>query len=244
MEDIWFEEELIPSQVTVSETIKSLPRAGGDSLNEAEIQNATRGVLRYSKPRWGELDAKTSKLLSSSANSRFVLVRFGFEFDLSREGRESGSRFTYARCAAYLWGVDENQPQPSVYDVLPKDLYEGEPQKVKVKVGAEIKLGAMDVELGEVSTDFTVGYVEPVVVGWPGEGGREPYWELRPQSKSLLGVRYLWAIIEIPEGCADVQLAVQSEAEVTTPLFRPIIIAPKTREWASRPREVLGLIKV
>lgn len=243
MEDVWFEEELVPSQGTVSETVKSLGRTD-DGLNEADIRNMARGVLRYSKPRWGEIDAKESKLLSSSANSRFVLVRFGFEFDLSREGRESGSQFTYARCAAYLSGVNENEPQPSVYDVMPKDLYEGEPQKVQVKVGPEIKLGAVDLQLGEVSTDFTIGYVEPVVVGWPGEGGREPYWELRPQSKSLLGVRYLWAIIEIPEGCTDVEMAVQSEAEVSTPIFRPIMIAPKRREWANRPREVLGLIKV
>ena len=243
MDDLWFEEELIPSQSTVSETIKSFHQEGDDS-NEAELQNMARGVLRYSKPRWRELDPKTSNLLSSGATSRFVLVRFGFEFDLSKEGRESGSRFTYARCAAYLSGVDENEPQPSVYDLIPKDLYEGEPRKVQVKVGPEIKLGAADVQLGEVSTDFTIGYVEPVVVGWPGEGGREPYWELRPQTKSLLGVRHLWAIIEIPEGCTDVQVAVQSEAEVSTPLFRPILIAPKKREWANRPREVLGLIKV
>lgn len=243
MEDLWFEEELAPSQGTVSDIVKSLDQRG-DGVNEAELQNMARGVLRYSKPRWGEIDPKTSKLLSSSASSRFLLVRFGFEFDLSQEGRERGSRFTYARCAAYLSGVNENEPQPSVYDLIPKDLYEGEPRKVQVKIGMEVEMGPVDLKLGEVSTDFTIGYVEPVVVGWPGEGGREPYWELRPQSKSLLGVRYLWAIIEIPEGCTDVQVAVQSEAEVTTPMFRPILIAPKRREWANRPREVLGLIKV
>ncbi|MFY9618742.1 MAG: hypothetical protein WAQ99_02930 [Pyrinomonadaceae bacterium] len=241
MDNLWFEEELVPTEGTVAATVKSLHRSDSDA---EDLKNASKSVLRYSKPRWVELDPKQSNLLGSGEDSRFILTRFGFEFDLSEHGRETGSRFSYARCEAYLWSAKEDEPQPTVYDLIPKDLYEGEPRKVQVKIGPEIKLGEVGGSLGEISTDFTMGYVEPAVVGWPGKDNREPYWELRPHSKSLLGVRYLWVIIEIPKGCSGVSVAVKSAGEVTTPLFKAIPIVPKSWKWESRPRETIGLITV
>ena len=243
MDNPWFEEDLVPTDGTVEATVKSLHLNDSD-VNEEALRSASKSVLRYSKPRWGELDAKKSNLLGSGKDSRFILARFGFEFDMSEVGRETGARFTYARCEAYLWSAKEGEPQPTIYDLMPKDLYEGEPRKVQVKIGPEIKLGEVGGSLGELSTDFTVGYVEPAVVGWPGKDSREPYWELRPHSKSLLGVRYLWAIIEMPKGCSGVSVAVKCTGEVVTPLFKSIPIVPRSRDWETRPRETIGLIEV
>jgi hypothetical protein len=133
MDNLWFEEELVATEGTVEATVKSLQLSDPGS-NAEDLRSASKSVLRYSKPRWGELDPLQSKLLGSGQDSRFILTRFGFEFDLSEHGRETGSRFTYARCEAYLWSAKEGEPQPTIYDVIPKDLYEGEPRKVQVNI--------------------------------------------------------------------------------------------------------------
>jgi hypothetical protein len=82
------------------------------------------------------------------------------------------------------------------------------------------------------------------VTGWTGEGGREPYWELRPYSKSIIGTRYLWIIVEVPSECTTVGIAARAVAEVETPHFKKILIGPKNRDWATRPRETIGLMKI
>lgn len=235
MTEIWFEEELVAADAAVEQTVQTITEVSKSNAADTDrrVRNAARGILRVEKPRWEKLDAATYKPLTSGEASQFYLVRLGFEFDIPPEVRDEGARFIYARCYAYLWPGDDGQPQPTVYDLIPRDLYEGEPRKVSLKLGPQIKLDTAEVSLAEVSTDFMVGVVEPVIVGWFGKDERAPYWELRPQSKTLLGIRHLWLIIEAPAGCNSVQLATMAEGDIQTH-FGPIPIGPKIRSWEGR----------
>jgi hypothetical protein len=238
MEDLWFEEELIPSEGTVEQTIKSSKRDNQNSeIKDQEVRNTARGILRVDRPRWRELNNE-QQLLKSGVAACFYLVRLGFQFDVPQDSRDKGARFLRARCSAYLWPDEKGQPQPIVYEVIPRSLYEGEPRRVSVKIGPELKLGVVEGSLGEVSTDVTVGFVEPVVVGWPGKDERAPYWDLRPQNQTLLGGRHLWLVIEVPLGCSGVRLAAKAEAEVQTYLG-PFRLGPRSHEWAERPTVVI-----
>jgi hypothetical protein len=241
MDEAWFEDELVPAEETVRQTVKSSrqgPALGGSQADE-QIRQSARGVVRVDRPRWGQLSAE-DRPLQSGAPARFFVVRLGFQFEVLEDARNQGARFISARCSAFLWPRTVGQAQPTVYDVFPRDLYEGKPQTFKVKLGPKVSVGeSVEASLGEVSTDFTIGTVEPSVVGWPGEDERAPYWDLHPKSKSLLGVRHLWLVIEAPPGCDGVRLAAQAEGVVQTHLFGMIPVGPQTTEWGKRPAFVL-----
>lgn len=237
MDGVWFEETLAPEPDAVDHVLKSLSGTAEDS---AQVYEAARAQIRFTKPRWSELDDSQSGLLRSGERSRFLLVRLGYEFDLSPEQRAGGARFVFARCSAYLWPATEGDPMPSVYEVMPKDLYEGEPQTMQVKLSPSIGIGPVKAGVGELSTSITIGHVEPAVIGWTGEEARAPYWELRPHSKTLLGTRYLWLIAELPDGCAAVDIAASATTEIETPRFARLSIGPKQRAWPERPRQTIG----
>lgn len=238
MAEIWFEDELTPASGTVEEITKALTGGAGALLRGAddvrtEITEQARARVRAHTPDWARL-ADTSKFLTSGRASSFYQVRLGVEFELAKEARAAGGRFTFGRCAARLWSAASSQAQPRVYDLFPRDLYEGEPTTVTLEFGPEIKVGAVGGSLGKISTDIRIGQVEPVVVGWKGEGEREPYWDLNPQSKSLLGPRHFWLLLEVPNECNGARLALLVEGDVET-RFGPIPIAPKERAWENRP---------
>jgi hypothetical protein len=238
---VWFEETLALEPEAVDDVLKSL--SGTEAAEDpAEIYEAATAQIRFAKPRWTELDEKQSGLLRSGGRSRFMLVRLGYEFDLSPEQRAGGTRFVYARCSAYLWPTTDGEPKPSVYEVMPKDLYEGEPQTMQIKLSPSIGIGPVTASPGELSTSITIGHVEPAVIGWTGEEARAPYWELRPRSKTLLGTRYLWLIAELPNGCAAFDIAVSAAAEIKTPRFARLSIGPKKRAWSERRRQTIGKV--
>ena len=99
-------------------------------------------------------------------------------------------------------------------------------------------MGDASGSLGKISTDLRLGQVEPVVVGWKGAAEREPRWELRPQSKSLLGIRNCWLLIEVPEACGGARLAVRAEGDIQTRVG-PIHVGPKERAWDKRQTVVI-----
>ena len=251
MADAWFTEELVPPHLSPAgpapaklwdaedeeEPADAEPQTGGVPKDLA--RETARAILRVDKPRWGAVE-KPQQILRSGSGSRFILVRLSFQLDLPQALRDRGGLFTYARYSTYLWPKSEKEPIPQVYEIIPRDLFEGEPRRVSVKLAPKISLGPADVGAGEIGTDFTLGYVEPVIVGWPGEDARAPYWELRPQTKNLIGTRYLWAIIEMPVGCSGVQIASKLEGEVQTRYWKPIPLGPRQRDWTERPRETIG----
>lgn len=230
MDDIWFEEELMPTDQTVEQLTKQV-KVPDLTRTVTEVKDL-RAQVRMHTPRWERL-TDTQKLLSSGVVAAFYQVRLGFEIEVSKTAREAGARFEYAQCSARMWSAASSRLQPSVYDLYPAYLDEGEAREISVEFGPEIKVGDVGGSLGKISTDMRVGQVEPVIVGWKGEGEREPHWELRPQSKTLLGVRHLWLLIQVPEECQGARLAVQVEGDVQAH-WGILPVGPKHRVWDER----------
>lgn len=237
MDNIWFEDELTLShEVIDEEAIRIEKSARGDySSIAAELSHVARGFVRVQKPDWMLMPKKESNdLLTSGQKPAFYLIRMIFEFEIPNEQYQQGLRFTYARCSSYIWTTDTSVSKPEVYDLYPKDLYEGEPQKVSLKIGPEITVDKISGSVGEMSSDVVVGQISPVTVGYLGKDKQEPHWELRPQNKSLLGRQYLWMVICRPYDCDSFRLSAQAEAVIETK-FGPFTIGPKIKSWDRRP---------
>ncbi len=228
-DDIWFEEDLMPTAQTVAQFTK---HKGLDQSRSVTVVNETRGKVRLHTPAWERL-TDTQKILTSGIPSAFYQVRLGFEVEVAPEARAAGAQFTLALCAARMRSAVSSQLQPSVYDLYPAYLDEGKPREITVEFGPSLQVGDASGSLGKISTDVRVGQVEPVIVGWKGDGEREPHWELRPQSKTLIGIRNLWMLIQVPEECQGAHLAVQVEGDVQTK-WGVLAVGPKDRVWGER----------
>jgi len=230
MSDIWYEEELAPTEQTLEELANHVKRL--DLPEAVRTSRAIQAQVRLYTPIWQRL-ADTSQILTSTRGAAFYQVRLGFEVEIARQAREDGARFTFALCTAYLWSASNSQVQPSVYDLYPAYLDEGQQRVISVEFGPELKVGEVGGSLGKLSTDVHLGQVEPLITGWKGKGEREPHWELNPQSKTLLGQRHLWLLIQAPEECDGVRLAVQVEGDVQ--MYWGILpVGPKERVWDKR----------
>jgi hypothetical protein len=223
-------EELEPTVETIQTVTRGMadPRAG-----EQAIRQTILARVRAQTPDW-KLVADPSPFLASGRAAQFYQVRLSFEFDVDKAARDAGARFSYARCTARLWSAAGGAAQPRVYDLYPRDLYEGDPRTVKVEFGPEIKAADAGLSLGSLSTDISVGQVEPVVVAWKGDQEREPYWDLNPKNKMLLGLRNLWLLLQVPAECDGARLALRVEGDVEA-RWGPIPVAPKERLWDQRP---------
>jgi hypothetical protein len=233
---LWFSEELVPDDAAVRQAVESTTK--GDR-NAATLATKISGMLRCTRVRWKEVQPQQD-WLTSHEGSRFVLTRLGFEFDMSDEAKKAGSRFVFARCSAYLSASGGTGAEPTVYDIVPREMYEGEPSDVQLKFGPKIKIGPVEAGVGEMATELTVGRVEPVIVGWSGKDDREPYLELRPKSKTLLGVRYFWLVIDIPGELTASRYG--GDRRAGDPRLSAITLGPKKRGWAHRPRQRIGEI--
>lgn len=219
MDKLWIDEELVP--VTDSENTL-------ESVNRPMASN--NGIMRIHHPQWGIYSNNTMAILSVNS-SKFLLVKFGFEFAL--KDNDSRSVFTFARCETYIRSANKIV-QPIVLDIFPKDVYDGEQKKITLKLGPEISLGDYGGSLGGIGTDVSVGQITPSVVGWKGINEQTPYWELRPIKKSLLGIQNFWAVIECPVNCNEIRISARAEAHLQTH-FGPIAIGPKEYAWENRP---------
>lgn len=239
MDEKWFDDDLIPSDAVIDHTVKQIGQGAASPIREIDrqVREVARGIVRINKPRWCLLEGE-GRPLKSQDNNRYYLVRMGFQFYIPKESYEHGSRFIYSLCKARIWPKISHQPDPLVYEILPKDIYDGEPRKVSIQVSPEIKLGAFGGSLGEMDTDITIGQVTPAIVGWAGKDEREPYWELRPITKELSGTQHMWMVLEVPKDCQGVRLAIWVEAEVQTK-FGLIYLGPKQKVWENRPSMII-----
>jgi len=236
MSEIWYEEELIPTRATVEQIAKTTMRSLA-SVQE-QIEEEARGKVLITTPDWARL-SDTTNLLTSNRAADFYRVRLGFQFELTRAGEAAHARFVYAVCAAYLWSATPGVEQPRVYELYPRDYYDKDkPPVATFDLGPEIKMGDAGGSLGKVSGAVQLGYLEPVVVGYVDKEERAPRWELRPKSQTLIGIRYLWLLLQVPRACGGVRLAVRAEGDVQTMLGR-IPIGPKERVWDKRPSVVI-----
>ena len=235
MDDIWFEEELMPTEQTVEQLTRGIK---GPEITRAVTEVKELGAkVRLHVPRWERL-ADTQKLLTSGASAVFYQVRLGFEVEVSKAARKAGAQFEYVQYLARMWSAASSRLQPSVYDLYPAYLDEGHAREISVEFGPEIKVGEVGGSLGKLSTAVRVGQVEPVIVGFKGDGEREPHWELRPQSKTLLGVRHLWMLLQVPEECQGARLAVQVEGDIRAH-WGILPVGPKQRMWDERKTVVI-----
>jgi hypothetical protein len=223
-DEIWDSpHELVPTTQSIEYvTTRAFRTVVERAAATREIEHDVRAQVRVHKPRWLRIQ-DTSAFATSGSAANYFQVRLGFEFDLAEEARRAGACFVLARCEAFLWGIGAS---PRVYDLFPRDLYEGESRVVSVELGPELKVGEVSGSLGKISTDLRIGQIEPVIVGWFGAGEREPRWELRPREKTLIGIRNVWLWIEVPRECQRARLAVRVSGDVQT-RFGPIPVGLK-----------------
>jgi hypothetical protein len=229
---IWYEEDLAPTETTVLALAKATTRSI-ESV-QAQVDTEARGKVRINTPDW-ERVTDTSHLLTSNRAADFYRVRLGFQFELTRDAEQTRAQFVYAVCAAELRSAASGAEQPRVYEMFPRDYYDTDkPPTASFELGPEITVDKIGVSLGKISGDVRLGQLEPVVVGYPGEAEREPRWELRPKSQTLIGVRYLWFLLQVPHACSGARLRVRAEGDIQSQLGR-VAIGPKERVWDNRP---------
>ncbi len=224
MDDLWFEDELEP----LPDTVQS--ESGGTKRPVADRAKAARSVVRAGQPKWQRLGHPP---LSSGQPAVLWLVRLRYEFE-----PWSRSPFARARCEAYLESVGNCEPHPSVYDLYPQNLYEGNPQTVRLKFEPTLKVVAVEASVIGGSADIRVGRIVPVVVGYSGEQDRAPHWELRPKEHAIEGQRDFWLVLEQPRESDGIRLRSRVEGIVQT-RWGPIAVYPKERVWISRPSVVI-----
>lgn len=215
MDDLWFEDALLPSAEGAAQIAKAVATEEGlpASVTARAVQSV-RGIVRVQRPRWRALTADEARSFVPAQGMRLYFVKLGFEFEIPPDAKQIGARFISASCMAYVWAT-AGQAQPKVYEVIPRELQEGSQRKVALKVEPLLKIeNVADASLGSIGTDIMIGVVEPACVGYKGKNEQEPHWDLTPKSNALLGTRTFWMILEVPQACTDFRIAAQAEAKV------------------------------
>ena len=239
MRKIWYEEELSLEDKVLENTVKALVDVSKGNSQEirADMEKEAHGIVRAFEPLWKPLDEDELKPYHSGRLASFYKIRLDFEFEISQENINRGVRFMNARCEAFLRSLS-GKIQPEVYDLFPRDEYEGNPKTVKVKFAPELTIDKIGVSLGEIESDLTIGRIVPSVVAYNGSEKREPHWDLRPQEKSLLGTQNLWLVVALPQGCSKFRIASRVEAKIEIK-FGLFSIGPKERVWENRPSLII-----
>jgi hypothetical protein len=243
MDDLWFEEEIVPANDIISQTALKLAhntKAVPEEISH-QIKKQSRGIIRSFKPRWKLLDSNKLDIPELTNNShllRYYLIRLGIEYEVPIELRKAGVRFTEIKYSTYIWAAHDKKSQPAVYEIYPTNIFEGEPQKMSFKIGPEFSVGGLGGSFGELGTDLVMGQLSPAIVGFLGENERCPYWVLTAKTKELLGTQYFWVILEIPQDCANIRLATRVDAILRT-FVGPIPVGPSSLQWESRPSVII-----
>lgn len=223
MDTIWFEEELESSLDS-----EEICGERGQPTVPQPTHQKIRGVVRVIKPKWEQLGPTP---LTSGNPSMLWLVCLRFEFKPL-----DSSRFRSAECEAYLEPTLPGEPIPTVDDLYPQILYEGPPRTVSLKFTPTLKIAnVVEISpLGGLSTEVTVGRIQPKVVGYMGDQDRFPYWKLTEVVHPLEGIHTFWLILAQPIGCSGIRLYTRVHGEIQTTLG-PIPVYPKQHAWGSRP---------
>ncbi|MCB9436496.1 MAG: hypothetical protein H6673_05805 [Anaerolineales bacterium] len=231
----WFEEKLVVDDATLANIEKSLASTP-IAKTITDTQRLVRGIVRVDRPRWRKLSPDGHQFLTAGTAADYYLVRLGFQFDFPPEAEVYNPRFVFARCEAAIWPEHDTQPAPVIYDLYPQNLTDGnKPMQVSLKFAPKITVApTIEVAGPEAGVAWEQGIVEPSCTGFPGEHEQRPYWTLRPKSKSLIGLRHFWMVIEAPQTCTGIRLKVQARADIESKLFGLISMKPSEPEWASR----------
>lgn len=225
MDEVWLDETLAMADVD-EDGIRSISRDLLPSDDMWKNTDEAQPRVLTGKPWWGYVGVAA---LTSGTEALLWQVRLKFEFITA-----GAAQFTFARCQARLDPISENEPIPTVYDLYPLRIEDGDQKTVSVSVGPSLRLGAAKLPLAEVNSDLTFGRVQPSVVGYTGEDERLPYWDVRPSRHPILGARYFWLLIAQPRGCTGVRLRARVDAQLQT-RWGPIAFFPQRRVWSDRP---------
>jgi hypothetical protein len=229
--EIWFEEELGFRDENIE-----LELLGADSGHEIsrqqilDIAQGIKGIIRVHPPLWRLLDS--TQMMKSEIPSYFYLIRLGYEFYVPKNGQQPFKEFVSARCEAYLWS--QSEPQPSVVNLFPCDLYDGSGVKIiRIKTASELKIEHIE-KSGEFNFgELQLGHIEAETIGYFGEQQQMPFWEIDPLGRSLHGTRHFWMVVQVPQKHKCIRLSARAEGKVQTTIGR-IVIGPKTNAWNQR----------
>jgi hypothetical protein len=228
IDTVWFEDELEPSLDTEVTQVKGNQ---GQQVVPQYPQQQARGVVRVSMPLWKPLGPAP---LGQGSPTLLWLVRLRFQFVA-----ESGSRFVFARCQAYLEPGRSGEPIPMVYDFYPQDMSKGEPSTVAIELGPHFNIaGIIDLSAGKMNTEITVGRVQPTVIGFPGQDDRAPFWDLRATGDPIEGTHTFWLILAQPAGCSEIRLYTRASGTIESSRWS-VPVRPKQQAWDSRPYIVI-----
>ena len=227
MDTIWFEEELEPSLDT-----EEVNGERGQQIVPQPAHQQIRGVVRVHEPLREQLGPTP---LTAGSPLMLWLVRLLFEFDT-----QDGSHFKSAQCEACLEPVQHGEPIPTVYDLYPQSLYEGKPQTVSLNFSPTLKIAnVVEISpLGGLSTEVTIGRVQPKVVGFLGHQARFPHWKLTAMAHPIEGIHAFWLILAQPMGCSGIRLYTRASGTIQT-ARSPLPVYPKQQAWDSRPSIVI-----
>ena len=103
MDDIWFDEELTPTEQTV-EQADSCEKGPGTTRKVDSVKGLSRpGAVAHTA--LGADWLNTQKLLTSGIPAVFYQVRLGFEVEVSQAAREAGAQFEYVQYSARMWSA-------------------------------------------------------------------------------------------------------------------------------------------
>lgn len=257
---VWFEEEIFPSDESVQmvagsvkgldaglleaamealglgsllASLAGMSRAQRDAAVIRRARETFRGIIRAHKPAAFPLAAGTRGRGGDAlpyARGAAYLVRLGVEFDLPEELKEARYFYRKVYCRATL-SAEGQECLPTVLEVYPDRLIEGEPRLVRVEFKPALKWTEVEGSLGSAATDVQVGVVAPATVGFLGDEQRAPYWEMTEKQQAILGRYHFWFVLDVPAGCdpAAVKLGLLGEGDLKFRLG-PFPMGPRRRQ--------------
>ncbi len=219
---IWFEYELEPA-LEAFETKEDQKGASRQSLPPQEALDEARSRVEITIRDWESLGQAPA-----SPPRTLWLVHLRCQFEA-----KSG-RFISAQCGASLEPAQNSEPKPTVYDMYPLELTEGEPQTIALKFNPNFKIGPVEINGLDISTEITRGKVQPVIVGFPGKDDRAPHWNLQATKYPLEKTLSLWLILAQPAGCNEMRLRPQVRGTIQTS-WGPIPVRPTQQIGKSSP---------
>jgi hypothetical protein len=203
MENIWFEDELVPLENQNAESTKGA---------EQEVYKFpdVRAVVRIAHPVWEEI-----KPVDISAKAKYWLLRMRVEFETINPSAE----FLSANCQAYLEKLDQKDKEdPQIVEIFPQNLIDQEPRNIKIKLEPTIKFGfaqlSAEASLGELSKEILIGRISSETLGYLGSQQRNPHWKLSPGKYPIEGIRDFFMVIQQPFGCKKITLRPLVEARI------------------------------
>jgi hypothetical protein len=231
MDEIWFEEELIPFDFD--------PLYKGDKDKYAELiqKHNLKGSVRLHIPRHRSLHVnELGNLKFERTGHSYILVKLGCEFDPGELARKRYIGFVTATLTIYTWG--EGKLNPLIFDLFPVNFDSGKGETVKLSFAPAITfVSGAGVSLGGIETD--IGEISPTIRGFKGKDEREPYWNLKHHRECpLYGIRNFWILVEMPPSLPKFSLVPVVEASLQTQLG-PLKLGPKIKEIERRDRYVV-----